>query len=71
MDRDTAYNRIAYGFDIFRQFLKDEKDHMVSAEHDVIYAGPDPVDVPEEYKEKLAELGWYPCSEFDCFCHYT
>lgn len=69
MTQLSDYDKIAQAFEIFRNF-SNHKDHSVSAQHDVIYAGPDPVDVPDEYKEKLAALGWHP-SEHDCFEYFT
>lgn len=31
----------------------------ISAEHDELYAGPDPETVSEEDKKRLDELGWF------------
>lgn len=43
----------------------------LSAEHDVIYAGPDPSKVVREDVERLDKLGWAVEEEFGCFRMFT
>ena len=51
-------------------FSKYEKEGSISAEHDIIYAGPSPSQVSFEDKVTLAELGWHE-SEYDCFYKFV
>jgi len=66
----TDFDKISRGFDIFRSFT-DDKNQSVSAQHDVIYAGPNPIAVPDEIKAQLEELGWHPDNELECFYYFT
>ncbi len=70
MEQQTQLNRIRGGLNIFAEISpKDAQD--VSAEHDILYAGPDPSIVSDEKKAELEELGWYVAEEHDCFYHFV
>lgn len=43
----------------------------VSAEHDVIYAGPEDVEVSEEDHAALEKRGWHWEEGFECWAHFT
>lgn len=60
----SGYQRIIEAFQIFEKY-----DHFknVHAEHDELYAGPDPSVVSEEELVKLDELGWIADEENGCF----
>jgi len=45
------------------------REHL-SAEHDIIYAGPSPDEVTSEDKATLEELGWHE-SDADCFYKFV
>jgi hypothetical protein len=63
----TARN-LAEAFTIFAGYPGADD---VSAEHDVLFAGPDPAVVSAEHTARLEELGWFTNSEFDCFSYFT
>lgn len=48
-------------------FSKYQHREGVSAEHDILYAGPSPADVSEKDLATLEELGWHPSDEYDGF----
>lgn len=54
-------------FMIFDKY--DAAENKVDAEHDEVWAGPDPKVVSEEDLAALAELGWYPSEE--SFHHFV
>lgn len=53
----------------------DADDHgSVSAEHDILYAGPDnfnPGAMSKKDRRRLKELGWHVDSEFDCWARFV
>ena len=53
----NKYDKITAGFTIFNKY---EHGKWFMAEHDAIYAGPDPDDVSDEDKVELEKLGWHP-----------
>lgn len=56
----------------FLLFAKYEAEGWeVSAEHDVIYAGPDPAIVTDIDKKRLSELGWDTEEQYECFYHFA
>lgn len=59
----------AEAFAIFGKYQPDMA--QIDAQHDVIFAGPDPAWISQEDKDKLGQLGWHISSEVDCFCRYT
>jgi hypothetical protein len=59
----------AEAFSIFSQY--DNKPFSVHAEHDEIFAGPNPSVVSAEHLKRLNELGWRKHEEFECFCIFT
>ena len=56
-------------FQIFQRYGALVMD--ISAEHDVIYAGPDPAKVSEEDKDRLDTLGWNSSEEYACFYRFV
>ena len=64
-------DKLIEAFLIFKKYMNDDMSTRVSAEHDIVYAGPDPIDVSEKDKKRLEELGWYPDKSFDCFYFMT
>jgi len=65
------YLDLAEAFVIFNVQYPDPKTQNTSAEHDVIYAGGPPGDVPKDVVDTLRELGWIPDSEYDCWKYFT
>jgi len=53
----ATYSQFAEAFAIFAKYGDD--DFAVCAEHDEIFAGPDPKIVSKEDNNKLKELGWH------------
>lgn len=49
------YDDYVKAFDIFRKY---PHSAFVHAEHDEVWAGPDPADVSDDDKVALKELGW-------------
>lgn len=58
-----VYRRFIRAFAIFATY---EHTADVAAEHDEMWAGPDPDDVSPEHLAELEELGWHPD---DCTFH--
>jgi len=67
---ESNWSRWAKAFTIFAKYAGKEYAHT-AAEHDEVYAGPEPEKVSEEDKKLLNELGWTECSEFNCFHKFT
>lgn len=42
----------------------------ISAEHDIIYAGPDE-DMSKEDVKELEQLGWFFDEEYECWAHFV
>ena len=69
-DRDYSYLGWSKAFALFAKY--DTSPYVeVAAEHDIIFAGPNPKDVSEEDKQELTRYGWRVNEEFDCFSHNT
>lgn len=64
----NANQQMIRAFQIFDEY---DGYQDISAEHDVIYAGPDPENVSVADKAELASLGWHPEREFGCFRRFT
>jgi hypothetical protein len=57
-------------FEIFAKY--GEGRFNTYAEHDIIYAGPDPAIVSDEDKKRLSELGWFIGEDTqNCFSCFT
>lgn len=54
----------------FKIFMKYPHSSFMSAEHDEVWAGPNPYDVTEEDRKRLDELGWSDFGD-DGFHHFT
>jgi hypothetical protein len=54
----TNYEEIIQALTIFRKYFVEGQYESIAAEHDEIYAGPNPEIVSEEDKAILKELGW-------------
>lgn len=63
-----SYQPYIEAFEIF-----DKYDHFkeIHAEHDEIYAGPDPEALSNEDMNKIIELGWLPDNENGCFYKFV
>jgi hypothetical protein len=53
-------------FQIFAKYVPEDEYFEVAAEHDEIYAGPNPEKVTPEDKARLEELGWHDFED-GCF----
>lgn len=59
-------------FAIFAKYAEPEAViDGVAAEHDEVYAGPDPSVVSPEDLHRLEALGWTPDSRHECFSKFT
>lgn len=63
-----SYQPYIEAFQIFEKY-----DHFknIHAEHDVIYAGPDPEKISDEDLEKIIALNWLPDNENGCFYKFV
>ncbi len=71
----ASHDEVIEGLQILKKYVKKERDVGLSAEHDVIYAGPmlDELEgklTPED-KKRLEELGWHEDSEGECWARFT
>lgn len=66
----NVYERMARAMAIFNSYPV-ERGGSIHAEHDEMYAGPDPEVVSAEHKAELEELGWLFYEGNDFFHHYT
>lgn len=65
----TDYDKVIQGLEIFKKYPG--HPHYVTAEHDMLFAGPRPSKVSEEDIAKLASLGWNPEDNDDCFIKFS
>ena len=63
----NIYEEFSEAFTIFAKY---DTDGYICAEHDEIFAGPNPEIVSEEDKKKLEELGWRP-NDVDTFSKFV
>jgi hypothetical protein len=63
----TYYEELIRALQIFKEY---DSDEFMSAEHDIVYAGPDPADVSPEHLAELEELGWHRGEE-SSFYHFV
>lgn len=54
----TGYSELIEALTIFDKYYQEGSYGFLHAEHDEIWAGPDPSIVSDEDKEHLKELGW-------------
>lgn len=66
-----SYKAWAEAFSIFAKYEREGRGYDISAEHDVIYAGPHIKEVSPEDKQRLEQLRWFIDEETDCFYRYT
>lgn len=64
----NQYQEWSVAFAIMAKY--EDKYGNISAEHDVVYAGPSPEIVTQEDIDALEELGWH-ISDFDCFYSFV
>lgn len=64
----STYEEYSKAFLIFAKY---EGIQDVSAEHDVIYAGPNPEEVSLQDKLALEDLHWFADTEYACFMRYV
>lgn len=70
--RDTYFDNFIKGLTILRRYhTKLDIHESFSAEHDIIYIGPDPENVSEKDRKTLDELGFHECSDVDAFGWFT
>lgn len=55
----TPYGRMARAFTIFDAYDNGD-EQAVNAQHDELWAGPDPAKVDPGHLAELADLGWQP-----------
>lgn len=70
MDRDHSYDGWSKAFAIFAKY-HDGKHGHVSAEHDEVFAGPNPDVVSDADKAELERYGWSVDEDVECFRHLT
>lgn len=63
----THAEKFLHGLLICSQY---QEFDCVCAEHDIIYAGPDPEDMSEHDRAIMLELGWHETDE-DCWGFFT
>jgi len=61
------YDEIIEAFTIFKKYSSNDS---ISAEHDELFAGPDPSIVSKEDLARLKQLHWHPV-EYGCFRMFT
>jgi hypothetical protein len=64
-----TYAAWAEAFAIFAKYNSDF--HQISAEHDIVYAGPEPSKVSDEDKSRLEQLNWHIDEHLDSFYHHV
>lgn len=64
----TTYEELIEAFQIFNRY-PDSQD--ISAQHDIIYAGPDSQNMLPADVARLIELGWHVDNMYDSFAYYT
>lgn len=69
MEFEYTYAAWAEAFTIFAKYSSEF--YQISAEHDIVYAGPDPAVVSEEDKTRLEALNWHIDEHLDSFYHHT
>jgi hypothetical protein len=64
----SAYDKITRAFAVFAKY-----DHTpgVAAEHDLIYAGPDPDEMSPDDVATVEALGWHREGEYECWGLFT
>ena len=63
---ERNYASWAEAFTIFAKYDNAEFA-SVAAEHDILYAGPDPRQVSLADRRRLRQLGWYLDKQYECF----
>lgn len=66
-----GYDKFIEGLQILNKYFDKPKEEYFSAEHDVIYFGPDPSIVSPEDITKLEDYGFNVDKSLDCFYYYT
>ncbi len=62
---------LAESFAILASYETPTDPVEVSADHEVIYAGPAPSVVSDEHRGRLHELGWIVNKGFDCWQRFV
>ena len=70
-NRDNNWANYAEAFSIFAKYGAEDSYCNVSAEHDELYAGPEPDIVTATDTQRLNELGWSPDKRTNCFRKFT
>ena len=67
----ASLNQVIKGLEILSKYdSKNGDSHNICAEHDIIYAGPG-VEVSEEDKKILDDLGWHWDSSADSWARFV
>lgn len=65
----NEYEKLAESFSIFAKYP--DQVTSISAEHDVIYSGPDSRVVDDQDVARLYDLGWHVDEDYNCFRYWT
>lgn len=66
MTYKKTWAEFAEAFTIFAKY--GDEEYSTQADHEEIFAGPNPTIVSAEDRARLEELGWMECGEeFNCF----
>lgn len=65
----SDYADMARAMQIFASYNGQRED--ISAEHDEIFAGPDPAAVSAEHLDELEGLNWLPVRGLNTFRYFT
>lgn len=65
----SDYTDMARAMEIFASY--DGQREGISAEHDEIFAGPNPLVVSAEHLAELEELLWFPVPDSGTFRYFT
>lgn len=66
----NAYERMIRAFEIFNSY-PGEHVHNLAAEHDRLFAGPDPAEVSADHIAELNALGWHDDSGHESFYRWV
>ena len=61
---------VARGLEILEKYV-DPKQHLISAEHDQIWAGGDPSLCTEDDRKELESLDWFVDEKTDSWTHFV
>ena len=65
------YDQMTRALEIFADYQPDLTERVLSAEHDQVFAGPEPSEVSEAHMAELDALGWHADHSNGCFWSWT